>query len=149
MKPLIVLLSVFVLSLFTGRLIQGGYDVPAAGRIAMSAMLLLTAIGHFRFTKGMTMMIPDAIPYKTAIVYSTGLLEVAAAICLLIPATQTVTAIFLVCFFIILLPANIYAAMHRINYEKGTVDGPGMNYLWFRIPLQVLFIVWIWFSTIA
>jgi hypothetical protein len=27
-------------------------------------------------------------------------------------------------------------------------DGNGLNYLWFRVPLQILFIVWVYFSLI-
>ena len=54
---------------------------------------------------------------------------------------------FLIVFFILILPVNINAALRHIDYEKGTYEGPGTKYLWFRIPLQVLFILWVyWFA---
>jgi uncharacterized membrane protein len=146
MKPLIVLLVTYLLALFIGKLLSD-YDVRAAARIAMAVMLVFTSIGHFRFAKGMAMMIPDMIPYKTTMVYITGIIEIVAAVTLLLPATREATGIFLVGFFLLLLPANIYAAMHRINYENATADGPGLTYLWFRVPLQALFIIWTLFCT--
>lgn len=149
MKPLIVLVFVFVLSLFAIKIINGNYDYKLAAQIAMSAMLLFTSIAHFAFTKGMTMMLPAFIPFKKQIVYVTGIMEIAAAVCLLLPSTQVITAWFLIVFFIALLPANINAAIRHIDYQKGTFDGNGLNYLWFRIPLQLFFIAWVYFSVLA
>lgn len=148
MKPLIVLLSVFLLAIFVIKLLTLKYDLPLAGRIGMCAMLFFTAMGHFVFTKGMSMMIPSIVPIKTEIVYITGVLEVLLAMGLLIPSLRVYTAWILVIFFTLLLPANIYAAIKHIDYQKGTFDGNGMSYLWFRVPLQILFIVWTYVSTI-
>lgn len=47
-----------------------------------------------------------------------------------------------------MLPANIIAAKQKINLEKASYDGPGLAYLWFRIPLQVLFIGWVLFFAV-
>lgn len=148
MKPLIVLLSVFVVSLFGIKIFNGNYDFALSGRIAMSVMLVFTAIAHFVFTKGMAMMLPDFIPHKILIVYLTGIIEVAAAIGLFLPNFVVVTAWLLIIFFILILPANIYAAIKQIDYQKGSFSGNGLAYLWFRIPLQVLFILWVFFSAI-
>jgi uncharacterized membrane protein len=148
MKPFIVLLVVFVLSLGAIRIIEGGMDYSLSGRIAMSAMLLLTASGHFMFAKGMAAMVPAFIPFKKELVLGTGIIEIAAAIGLLISKLQHLTAWLLIIFFIFTLPANINAAIKRIDYQKGTLDGPGLNYLWFRVPLQLFFIAWVYFFAI-
>lgn len=148
MKPLIVLLAVFATSLFVFKISTGEFDYPLSGRIAMSAMLLFTSIAHFAFTKGMTMMMPDFIHFKKQLVYITGFLEIAAAIGLLIPGWKIMTGWTLILFFIMLVPANINAALKRIDYQKGTYDGSGANYLWFRIPLQILFIAWVYVCAI-
>jgi uncharacterized membrane protein len=111
-------------------------------------MLISTGIAHFVYTNGMTMMLPEFFPFKKSLVYVTGILEIIAALALLVPSLQFVTAVFLIAFFVVLLPANIYAACNHINYEKATHDGDGLNYLWFRVPLQVLFILWIYFSAV-
>lgn len=148
MKPLIILLLVFILSLSAFRLFSDSFELVQSGRVAMSAMLLFTAIGHFAYTKGMEMMIPDFIPFKQQTVYLTGVLEILAAIGLFIPPIRVLTAWLLIAFFILILPANIYAATRHVDYQKGTLDGHGVTYLWFRIPLQLLFIIWTYFSAI-
>ena len=149
MKPLIVLLSAFVIATVTTRIICNNYDFALSGRIAMSSMLIFTAIAHFAFTKGMAIMLPDFIPYKTIAVYLTGGIEIAAAVGLLIPSIKALTAALLITFFILILPANIYAAIKHIDYQKGTTEGNGPAYLWFRIPLQVFFIIWVYLSSVA
>ncbi|MEJ0104412.1 MAG: hypothetical protein WDO19_18400 [Bacteroidota bacterium] len=148
MKPFVVLLIVFALSVGATRIIEGEIDYSLSGRIAMAAMLLLTASGHFMFAKGMAAMIPRFIPFKKEIVLVTGIIEIVAAIGLLISKVQHLTAWLLILFFILILPANINAAIKRIDYQKGTLDGPGLNYLWFRVPLQLFFIAWIYFFAI-
>lgn len=146
MKPLIVLVSVSLVSIFILKLIMRKYDFYLSARIGMCAMLLFTAIGHFVFTKGMAMMIPPIVPLKTEIVYITGCLEVILGICLLFPHLSVYSGWALTVFFILLLPANIYASIKHIDYQKASFDGNGLSYLWFRIPLQFLFIAWTQFS---
>lgn len=147
MKPLYVLLVSFVVSLLLTRLITGSFDYLLSGRIAMAVMLFFTAIGHFAFTKGMTMMMPGFVPFKKQLVWFTGFVEIAAAAGLLVPAVQQTTAWLLIAFFVLILPANINAALKHIDYQKGTYEGPGAAYLWFRVPLQLLFIGWVyWFA---
>jgi len=148
MKPLIVLLSVFAVSVLINRIFRSSFDFALSGKIAMSAMLIFTSVAHFVFTKGMSMMLPDFIQYKTEIVYLTGIIEILAAIGLFVNNFSTITAWLLIVFFILILPANIYAAIKHIDYQKGTFDGNGLAYLWFRIPLQILFIVWTYLSAI-
>jgi uncharacterized membrane protein len=147
MKPLIVLVLGFGVSLLGIYLFDHTWQYTWAGNIGMSAMLLFTALGHFVFADGMAKMLPSFLPFKKEMVRFTGLIEIAAAIGLLIPAARYGTALALILFFILVLPANILAALKNIDYQKGTSDGPGIGYLWFRIPLQVFFIAWVaWFG---
>lgn len=111
-------------------------------------MLMFTALGHVLYTEGMAMMIPAQIPYKKELVYFTGLVEVLGAIGLLFPQYRTLTAWLLILFFLLMVPANIKAAVEGLNYQTGTFDGPGLRYLWFRVPLQALFIGWVYLSAI-
>jgi uncharacterized membrane protein len=148
MKPLFVLLGVFIVGLIVTKLFTKTFNYPLSGRIAMAVMLVFTAIGHFAFTKGMSMMLPDFIPFKTEVIYLTGFIEIIAAVGLLIPSLKVLTGWALILFFILLLPGNIKAAIDHVDYQKATFDGHGPTYLWFRIPLQILFIVWTYLSTI-
>ena len=148
MKPLIVLLLSFTISLFILKIIKKEYDFALSARIAMSIMLVFTAVGHFAFTKGMSMMIPKFIPFKESFVYLTGMFEILLAIGLLITKFKTISGYALIIFLLLMLPANIYASVNNVNLQKGTLDGNGIMYLWFRIPLQILFIIWTYISTI-
>lgn len=148
MKPLFVLLAVFAISLVITKILRGYLNFAMSGRIAMSAMLLFTAMAHFLFTKGMSLMLPAFIPFKTELVYFTGVVEILFAIGLLIPISSVITAWLLIAFFIIIFPANIYAVIKHVDYQKGTFDGSSLSYLWFRIPLQVIFIAWTYLAFI-
>lgn len=53
MKPLAVLLIVFCIVMPLTRLAEGSWDYILSGNIAMAAMLLFTAMGHFIYREGM------------------------------------------------------------------------------------------------
>lgn len=142
MKPFIVLILVFFLVLFPFYWIEGSWSFILAGNIAMAAMLVFTAIGHFVFWQGMVLMVPQMLPAKRALVYITGILEILFAAGLCIPATRRLAADLLILFFLMVLPANINAAQKSVDFQKATYDGKGVGYLWLRIPLQIIFIIW-------
>jgi uncharacterized membrane protein len=148
MKPLVVLIVTFIIAAIVLSILHGGYQFALAGRIAMSVMLAFTAIGHFMFSKGMAMMVPAFLPFKKAIVYLTGIMELTAAIGLELNYVHKLAGCQLILFFIVILPANIYAAMHRINHEKASMDGYDIRYLWFRVPLQLVFIGWVYVAAV-
>jgi len=143
MKPLIILITAFGLTAVITRFIAGNWNLVFSGNLAMCAMLCFTALGHFLFTKGMALMIPPAIPYKTMLVYLTGIAEIIFGLALLSPALRPYAGYTIIVFFILILPANIHAALKHLDLEKATYTGPGPGYLWFRIPEQLFFIAWI------
>lgn len=148
MSVLIVLFIAFVISFLVIRLRTGENRIAQSARIGMSVMLLFTSLGHFMFAEGMSMMIPDFIPFKIEMVYLTGVIEIAAAIGLLIPKFRVLTAWLLIIFFVLILPSNVKEGMEHINLYEANYNGKGPEYLWFRIPLQLFFIVWIYLSSI-
>lgn len=148
MKPLIVLFAASIIAVLFLKIVNRNYNFPLSARIGMSMMLLFTAMGHYMFTEGMAMMIPDFIPFRIELVYFTALVEIVGAIGLQIQHSRTTTAWLLILFFILILPANIKASVEQLDYQKATFDGNGLTYLWFRIPLQIIFIAWVYFSSI-
>lgn len=148
MKPLIVLIATFIISVIISQIAKGNFHLTFSGNLAMCLMLFLTATGHFLFTKGMVMMMPPAVPFKELLVYLTGVFEIIAGVLLLSPSLRIVTGWILLAFFILILPANIYAAYKHVNLETATYNGRGLKYLWFRIPEQLFFIAWICYFSI-
>ncbi|WP_294961552.1 hypothetical protein [uncultured Flavobacterium sp.] len=148
METLIVLFGVFIATLLINWLITKRFELAFSGRMAMAVMLVFTSVGHFVFSKGMAMMI-SFLPHANVIVFITGIIELIAAIGLLVPKTKALTGKLLILFFILLLPANIYAASHNINLQTADYTGKGISYLWIRVPMQLLFIAWVYFSTLS
>jgi len=148
MKPLFVLLITFAIILAIGGSTNFDTGYILAGNIAMGVMLIFTAIGHFKFKMSMAAMIPLFIPKKIELVLLTGILEIVFAIGLGFESTRYYTGIALIIFLFAILPANIYAAKHNINYENLHKPGPGLKYLWFRIPFQFFLIAWVWYFSI-
>ena len=149
MKLLSILAITFILSLLGTKIVEGNLDFLFSGNLGMSVFLFFTGISHFRFQKGMAMMIPDVFPAKMFLVYLTGVLEIASAVGLMIPQIRTITAILLIIFFIIIFFANINSSRKKINIFKGDLSGPGMSYLYKeRIPMQIILISWTWFFAI-
>lgn len=147
MIVLIILFFTFGASVSLNKFVLGDWQYMFSGNKAMFLMLCFTAAGHFKFSSGMELMIPKFIPLKKELVYITGVLEILAGITLLFPAFRQTTGLLLILFFILILPANSNAAINH-NYQKGTFDGHGPAYLWFRIPMQILLILWVWFFAI-
>lgn len=148
MVPEITLLAVSLFALLLLKWRHREFRFAQAARIGMAAMLFVTGGAHFGFAKGMAMMLPEAVPFKMGVVYLTGILEIAAGIGLLIPKMAARTGWWLIAFFVCITPANIYAALHHVNLETAGYDGNGPAYLWFRLPLQLIFIAWVYYSAI-
>ena len=90
----------------------------------------------------MVEMMPEVLPMKRGLVYLTGVLELSAVVELLVDRLSRLTAVLLVIFFILVLPANVVGSLKRVPLG-GMENGP--LYLFFRIPLQALFIFWAYY----
>ena len=145
MKPIVVLAVTFVISALITRFTARSWNLVFAGSMAMCMMLCFTALWHFLVAKGMAMMIPPFIPYPTFWVYATGVLEIFLGLTLLSPALRPYAGWVIITFLILIFPANVYAAIKHIDLEKADHSGPGLAYLWFRVPEQLLFIGWVYY----
>ena len=92
----------------------------------------------------MAEMVPPAIPSRVTVIYLTGILELLGAVGIWIPQLTRLTGFCLILMLVCLLPANIYAALHRVDFGG---HGSGPVYLLVRIPFQLLVILWTYFAT--
>lgn len=143
MAPLIFLLITFVLLFGINKLLlKNKLSISFVGRAAMSVMLIVTGVAHFANTDLMVEMMPEFLPLKREFVYLTGVLELLAVVGLLINRLSKLTAVLLIIFFILILPANIVGSIKQINL--GGMEN-GVLYLLFRVPLQIFFIFWAYY----
>ncbi|MFC7549519.1 hypothetical protein [Plantactinospora sp. GCM10030261] len=115
----------------------------SAAAHALAVMLCMTASAHF-VPAGVTVMpthddlvqmVPPAVPFPSAAVYLTGVLELLGALGLIISRTRRAAGYCLALLFVALLPANIHAAIAGV-----TLAGEPAAPLWQRIPEQVIYI---------
>jgi len=146
MKLLSILFATFALALLATKIFQGDWNFLFSGNLGMAVFILFTGLAHFKFQKGMALMIPDFIPAKMFWVYCTGIIEITAAIGLMIPSIREITAILLIIFFVLVFLANINSSRKKVNLFKGDYSGPGMGYLYKeRLPMQIILIAWTYF----
>lgn len=138
MAPLVVQIVATVLA----RLRSNWRD---AARIGMAVLFFFTAAAHFTsIGHDMAKMIPPPFTGAMWIVYVTGILEALGAVGLLTRRYRRAAAICLIALLIAMFPANAYAAMHGV-----TLRGKPASALWWRTPLQLLWIATLWWSTVA
>ncbi|MEV6273791.1 hypothetical protein [Nocardia sp. NPDC051832] len=110
----------------------------------LAVLLLMTGSAHFvpdsvtvlPSHADLVAMVPSFVPFPGFAVYATGVLELAGAIGLLIPVTRPYAGAGLALLFVLMLPANVYAALNDIP-----LNGEPPTPLWFRIPEQIGYIV--------
>ena len=144
-----IVLFVLLISLVLYRAI-GALGVAAlatwvgATRYALATMLVFTASAHFTKMKGALLrMMPDWVPQPMALVYFTGVCEIAGAIGLIVSYLRQAAGIALIVFFIVVFPANVKAARTGV-----AVGAKRPTPLWLRALMQVLFIALTSWSTL-
>jgi uncharacterized membrane protein len=116
-----------------------------AGVLGLVLLFVFTASGHFLQTELMAQMLPSWVPASVALVYATGVLELAIAIALLLPDTRRAAGWMAAAVLVLFFPANIYAALNHVPMG-GHAWGP--VYLLVRGPLQLAILGWVYCFTI-
>jgi len=144
MAPLIVLVGSLLILGFLGLLVPALADWATDARYALAAMLLLTASAHFvpPSRQDLIRIIPSRLPPRAQLVTLTGVLEVAAAAGLALPAIAPLAGAGLALLLIAMFPASIKGAVERLPL-RGKPTTP----LLFRLPLQILFIAPTWWAS--
>ncbi|GAA0831282.1 putative membrane protein [Paenibacillus sp. LBL] len=105
-------------------------------RFAVAIMFLVAASAHWGRLRGdLIAMMPPRIPIAQILISLTGILEIAGAILLLIPATAMAASTGLALMLLAMFPANIYAA-----HKKLTLGGKPVTPIGARVIMQMLFL---------
>ena len=99
---------------------------------------------HFLRPEPYLKIMPSYVPWHLAMVYVSGVAEMAGGAGLLIPSLRRAAAWGLVALLIAVFPANINMAVHDIQVTEAPVAAV---WLWARLPLQGLLIWWLLWCT--
>lgn len=124
-----------------GGAMMGEPRIKMAARLTLAIIMTLMGVLHFLHPAEFAAMVPRWLPSPHALVFVSGLAEVAGGVGLVVAPVQRAAAIGLVLLYIAVFPANINMAVNHIS-------PPGMHVssalLWARLPFQLLFIGWAW-----
>ena len=101
---------------------------------------VFAGVMHFVIPKTYKRIMPPYVPAPTAMVYASGVAEIAGGAGLMIPSRRQLGGWCLIATLITVFPANLHMALHPDEYPQ--VPG-GRVSLWARLPFQGVFIAWV------
>ena len=102
-------------------------------------VFILAGILHFLRPRVYESIVPDYLPARRALVYASGVAEIAGGAGVLHSRTRRLGSWWSIATLIAVFPANVHMALHPDRYP--TIPG-GRAALIVRLPLQALLIAW-------
>ncbi len=118
--------------------------VKTALRWLLTIFMVAAGVNHFVDPDAYAATIPEALPAHLALVYLSGVAEIAGGLGLILPATRRLAAWGLVALLIAVFPANVNMAINHLSL--GGREVPAWT-LWARLPLQLVLLAWAWWYT--
>ncbi|MGI8413784.1 MAG: DoxX family protein [Solirubrobacteraceae bacterium] len=109
-------------------------------RLLAGPTFVLAGALHFAKPKIYLKIMPPYVPAPEAMVYVSGVAEIAGGAGLMLRAHRRLAGWSLIATLIAVLPANVHMALHPEDYPQ--VPG-GARALWARLPVQGVFIAWV------
>jgi uncharacterized membrane protein len=107
-----------------------------AVRTLVGPLFVAAGALHFTRPRWYEAIVPDYLPAHRAVVYASGVAEIAGGAGLIVPATRRAAGWWLIATLVAIFPANVWMAQHPERYR---VPG-GRVALIARLPCQALFI---------
>jgi uncharacterized membrane protein len=99
---------------------------------------VFAGVMHFAIPRVYAAIVPDWLPTRRAIVYASGVAEIAGGLAVQHPRTRRLGSAWSIATLLAVFPANVHMALHP---ERFRVPG-GRRTLYLRLPLQALAIAW-------
>jgi len=114
----------------------------------MGPMYVVAGALHFVVPELYVRVVPPAFPAALALVYLSGLAEIAVGVGVLLPRTRRPAAWATVALLLAVFPANVYMATSGVVVEGAPGGGdPSDLVRWGRLPLQGVLILWaLWYT---
>jgi uncharacterized membrane protein len=101
---------------------------------------VLAGAMHFVTPRTYRRIMPPYVPAHTAMVYASGVAEIAGGAALIVPRSRRLGGWWLIATLLAVFPANLHMALHPEQFEK--IPG-GKAALWARLPFQGVFAAWV------
>lgn len=112
-------------------------------RVLLGLTFIGTGINHFVMPKTYEAIMPDYLPAHRELVLASGVAEAVGGAGVLSERTRWAAGWWLIATLVAVFPANVHMAINPDRYKK--VPKPA---LWGRLPIQGLFILWVWRAAI-
>ena len=103
----------------------------------LALFFIYFGIDHFINPGFYLSIMPPPFPLHKEAVYISGFFEILGGICVLIPSLRKLAGWGLIALLVSVYPANIYMAINPEAFPEISI-----GLLYFRLPLQFLFIYW-------
>jgi uncharacterized membrane protein len=117
--------------------------VRRAALVLLAVGFMAIGVAHFTHTEFFVAIMPPYLPAHFALVYLSGIAEIAGGLGVLFAATRAWARIGLVALLVAVYPANIHMAM---NPEPFVAEGLSPAALYARLPMQFVFMAWVWWA---
>jgi uncharacterized membrane protein len=111
-------------------------------------MYVVAGALHFVVPELYVQIVPPFLPARLALVYLSGLAEIAVGVGVVHPPTRRYAAWATVVLLVAVFPANVYMATHGVVVEGMPGGGDPSGFVrWGRLPLQAVLILWaLWYT---
>jgi uncharacterized membrane protein len=117
-------------------------DPPRAARRLFGPLFVATGVLHFLIPRTYEAIVPDYLPAKRALVYASGVAEIAGGAGVLSRRARRPAGLWLIALLAAVFPANLDMALHPERFARIPQWA-----LYARLPLQPLMMWWAWRAT--
>jgi uncharacterized membrane protein len=116
----------------------------AVGRWALAGLLALAGVGHFVVPEEFLGQVPPWVPARLAVVYVSGVVELALAVALVaLPRRRVLVGWIVATFFVVIFPGNVSQAV--TGADAFGLDTPLAR--WTRLAFQPVLVAWALWAT--
>ncbi|WP_185903231.1 DoxX family protein [Halonotius terrestris] len=113
----------------------------------MGPLYVVAGVLHFVVPELYAQIIPPFLPAPLALVYLSGVAEIAVGVGVLIPRTRRYAAWATIALLVAIFPANVYMATSMVVVDGIGGGDPSPLIRWGRLPLQGVLILWAYWYT--
>jgi len=113
----------------------------------MGPLYVVAGVLHFVAPELYVQIIPPFLPAPLALVYLSGVAEIAVGVGVLVPRTRRYAAWATIAMLIAIFPANVYMATSMVVVDGIGGSNPSPLIRWGRLPLQGVLILWAYWYT--